>query len=1451
MPNPELCPCLFATPQFQDLQGSLGLRRVVCNQGALGHANVKPTELGTNLPLQWLTVATAGVPVQGEGGASELGYAGSAWAPGLIDAVADAIDTFCEQYPPPVLAQLTDADRMKQHISQEHKPYWKRCRSCVEGRSRDRPHRRSPVPDVNVLSLDLVGLFRKGRTEQLARVKHMLHAVFVLPDLAAIKRDPSAGAGDGKDSGDSNRVRLEGDHEEPHGLDDFGCDWSPDFEDLFPDDDMLDAPPTTVAAVRPMPDKTPLDDEGRYLLEKLPVVELTFSEALGSKNCGEVLTAVRKVEARIRALGYTVQRIHSDKGLEFSNTLFNAWAAERGILVSSTSGDDYKANGRVEASIGRMKQMVTTQLLATETDEVLWPLAWRHSAEASLRESLKRLGYATAPMIPFGCRVYVKKRSWKSQQWSAKVVPATVLAPAVNAPNTWLIRTDADEFYSTSVIFRDVLTCPNPPAEVPKTVVHDAMPPMHVRDGSPYRLPPTHRLRAKTRVAVLRNLFMSEDEHAAILASREPFDLDRVFRFLRNSAWIQSEDIGAMKSTRNILHSVWGFFKHGGVVGVTRSVDVLPGFATLLTRTLRQCAPDFRYTTVALVKDGNVPPHRDIHNVPQANLVLPVCVPKDGMYMWSELVQGDPVRGPIELRSVPNGNQVAGHLQWLEPGCPLYLDAKRWHAAQAFSKSRVLLIIAYSLQVFDKATPDMCQHLYEVGFPKLLAPPGESPAFVSPKRESAGEVLQRHADDAHQGGGVSHEKVFSEVFHIREGKNKTKNEKIQNQNKNELFSGGDGKNPPLDAAGSEALRKVSAAQCCMCMDRACGECAQYFSEAPEGTLDSCVGVQSQHRGSPSSNGGLSGEVSEKLAQSIAGSLVEGSPCVVDVEGLSWEEAGDSERLFVRVFRVPAESACLHTGEDVHGGESLLVASELPFVFGVNEWSLLGAAVQETDGHQHALKQVIKRDDRLLKKGLEDGQSLEGVEGAELLACWSSEVQLVENALLQLRACCVDEGSEDHQKTLTEVPQFLQTRTFSNEEVLANWSEPWETCTVGELASLLDTKRALSRTDDAQIAGWRAEGIEVTVVPSKTVYSRKAVTGRHKCRIVICGNALPNLGESNLERKMATYAGGVDVGLLRLLLAEAVHCGYALATWDVATAFLNVPARPRDLRAAARGKAQIVVAMPPKSLVRKGLVPPGERWKVDLAVYGLDTSPRDWTLHRNEVLVDLTVVVLDVVLRLKACLSDSSVWLVVELPNPTTPISEGRLVGWVAIYVDDFLGAARWEYLEALYKQVVSVWQCGALERVPRKGEGQAVRFDGFELLWDSQGKGLYVNQASYIKDMLERHEGFKPQSVPLARALPQEGDPEPDEAHLKLCQKASGELLWLAVRTRPDLAYSCSRIASIMSRRPKEAYLGALGVIGYLSQTAELGLYFSANPRPCQDEAQHGSVGCGLLEVHT
>ncbi|CAE7205329.1 GIP [Symbiodinium sp. CCMP2592] len=1132
---PDLYPCLFATLEWHELQKELGLSLIACDQGVLGCGGVKLTHLATNLNLSWLTPVTAGVsqPLGDEAG-SCVSVAWSPWPPGLVYAVQVAVRDFFAETAVRAMSE-TDRAAMKRHVERGHLPYWKRCRSCVEGRSKDRRHVRAAVPEANVLCADLVGPYAAGEDEKIARVRYALVCVLVLPDLERLqkqehqKQDSLVGEGEGclEAAGAGLSDLDDGDSTEPGPIEPADPLLSPESEEPGPDG--WESPGVGFREVVEdscAGELEALEAVGRNLLERLPTVELTFTEVLGSKRGREVLTALRRVVARISALGYPIVRLMTDSGAEFVNRDLLAWAASREIQVSNTGADDFRRNGRAERCVGILKGIARTLLRSIELPDKAWPFAFRYAAELRLRSALQYLGHpGTLPLVPFGTSVFARQRSWKVSLWEAKVVQAMVLAPARDVANAFLVQTVNGEYFVTSVLFRDVLTCPNPPAVVNEDTLHDLEPPLRapqrrvrrkVPEAAPIPQPapiiPRKRFREKTTLAALRKHFFTEDEHAAMLADTVPFQLHRAIEFLLTSSWVQS---ALMRDERKLL-------RHE--TEDDAGMRAAPATAALLTDIASE-----------------------VH-----------CLER-------------------ELVSLRAG--------WSEPEC----DALR---------------------------------------------------------------------ACHVGG--------------------------------ELES--------LSARGVER------------------------------------------------------ELESLSARGVERELVALRACLAEHELVGWRAC-------------PAE-------------------------------------------HEHAV----------------------------LKAC---------------RVAAVAEAS-DHHRVSDEVPAPLQTRTYSNEEVFAEWSEPWIECTRKELSSLLDVKGALARTTEEEIQRWVEEGAEVTRIPSKTVYTRKAVSGRRKCRIVLCGNALPaNLDESSLDRRLATYAGGVDISLLRVLLAEAVEHRYHLAVWDISTAFLNAPSRPRDLKAAHRGKTQIVIAAPPRQLVRRKLIPSHELWRVVLAVYGLDTSPRDWTLFRNETLRDLTVLVEGEVLRLKVCAADSNIWFVVRLESVDAPLNVGVVCGWLAIYVDDFLGAARRVYVEAIYHKIKGIWDSGELEHVVCRGQGDSVRFNGLELQWDSDGSGLYVHQSSYIKDLVGRYPEVKCQAVPLLRPLLSETAEDDIEGHLKACQKVCGELLWLAVRTRPDLVFACSRIASAMCKRPQEAYGAALGVVGYLKTTPVLGLFFTTKPSAHWGEARRAVQASGLLEVHT
>ena len=99
-------------------------------------------------------------------------------------------------------------------------------------------------------------------------------------------------------------------------------------------------------------------------------------------------------------------------------------------------------------------------------------------------------GASVKEMLPFGARLFVKRRSWKAQAHEPKVVEATLLAPARDVAGSWLVRTVDNEYLATSVLHRDVLACPEPPAIRERDQAAEAAPVLPV---------PAHRVTGKSR----------------------------------------------------------------------------------------------------------------------------------------------------------------------------------------------------------------------------------------------------------------------------------------------------------------------------------------------------------------------------------------------------------------------------------------------------------------------------------------------------------------------------------------------------------------------------------------------------------------------------------------------------------------------------------------------------------------------------------------------------------------------------------------------------------------------------------------------------------------------------------------------------------------------------------------------------------------------------------------
>ena len=205
--------------------------------------------------------------------------------------------------------------------------------------------------------------------------------------------------------------------------------------------------------------------------------------------------------------------------------------------------------------------------------------------------------------------------------------------------------------------------------------------------------------------------------------------------------------------------------------------------------------------------------------------------------------------------------------------------------------------------------------------------------------------------------------------------------------------------------------------------------------------------------------------------------------------------------------------------------------------------------------------------------------------------------MIEEQLTEAQA----HGAGELQKKLEQ--EFLVTKTIGNAEVWADL-DAWSDSIRQEYDQLVNKKQAVRQITKAQLQQMASEmKLPIEILPGKMVHTRKSGSGAYRSRAVICGNYA---GPDNNEH----YAGGVDGQQVRAMVRLGALKQWQIGCTDIRTAFLNAPRRD----------TKRLIAMEIPSVFRKlQLAGHQDLWLVDKALYGLTTSPRDWGLHRDEVL----------------------------------------------------------------------------------------------------------------------------------------------------------------------------------------------------------------------------------------
>ena len=384
--------------EWHEIKKEFELKETHFTQKSLGGEATKPTTLGTSLDLVPEDFQIKG-PVCPGGVRSSKDLA--RWPPGLMRMLAVAIKEQTMQSHARI-APMSWED----HIRFGHVPYRKDCKTCQETLQQQEPHRRARHLQTGTLSLDVAGPFTPAYDLGGHMARWFLTGVLVW-------RVPK----------DSDKMRQPPD-EELQGEE-------PAIEEVR----EAEAEEKEEAEVQVEEGQGEQRDEERRedLEEKTEVRIFRLALPMTTKTGREVSSTTMDMLMKLKVDGFTVAKIHTDRGHEFSGP-FRRWASSRGIILSRTAGDDPRANGRAEVAVKAIKTQIRRVLHHAKVQADWWPWALRYINEINRCVRLDQV----PSFPPFLEEVRVRKRTWRRGSFDPMVEHVRYLCPSVEEHGHWV-----------------------------------------------------------------------------------------------------------------------------------------------------------------------------------------------------------------------------------------------------------------------------------------------------------------------------------------------------------------------------------------------------------------------------------------------------------------------------------------------------------------------------------------------------------------------------------------------------------------------------------------------------------------------------------------------------------------------------------------------------------------------------------------------------------------------------------------------------------------------------------------------------------------------------------------------------------------------------------------------------------------------------------------------------
>ena len=238
--------------------------------------------------------------------------------------------------------------------------------------------------------------------------------------------------------------------------------------------------------------------------------------------------------------------------------------------------------------------------------------------------------------------------------------------------------------------------------------------------------------------------------------------------------------------------------------------------------------------------------------------------------------------------------------------------------------------------------------------------------------------------------------------------------------------------------------------------------------------------------------------------------------------------------------------------------------------------------------------------------------------------------------------------------------------------------------------------------------------------------------------------------------------------MKALLAIATTEGWDIKTTDIKSAFLQGNKLERD-----------VYVKPPKELGLKNKL-----LKLNTCLYGLKDASRQWYFKVRDRLKSI---------GFEKSNYDAGLFYLIK---------NDRLIGIIALHVDDFLHAGSKFFNLKIMPKVLEVFKVG-------KSESREFMYTGFNLKQEIDG--ITLDQEGYVK-------GIEAPELDAKRLKNKEDKLDEDE--LTLLRRMVGILNWAVRATRPELSYEMIELATKFKGGKVEDLAKAKKVLGKLKTGA-------------------------------